>query len=100
MSPDRLVVRASPAVFEDLDRQLGRERGPDGEPSVNDFQALDLLEIVDRFAVGFFKLPPLIPDRPDHRVLVLTGMLVRGLTVVGQRTSDGAVELISLEIDP
>jgi hypothetical protein len=25
--------------FEDLDRQLGAERGPNGEPSTNDFQA-------------------------------------------------------------
>jgi hypothetical protein len=35
----RRTVRATIGFFEDLDRQLGAERGPNGEPSTNDFQA-------------------------------------------------------------
>lgn len=99
MSIERLVVRATLAFFADLDRQLEAERGPDGEPSTNDFQAYELLEIVERFAVGFFDLPQLIPGRPDYRVLIASGLLVRGFVVIGQRVHDGAVELISLELD-
>lgn len=99
MSGDRLAVRATPDFFDDLDRQLGHERGLHGEPSTNDFQSFELLEIVERFAANFFELPELIPGRLDYRVLIATGLLVRGLTVVGQLAPDGAVELISLELD-
>jgi hypothetical protein len=99
VSDERLVVRATVAFFEDLDRQLSPERGSRGEPSVNDFQALGLLEIVDRFATGFFDLPELVLGRHDYRVLISTGVLVRGFVVVGQLASDGAIELISLELD-
>jgi hypothetical protein len=47
----RRTVRATPRFFADLDRQLPTERGPNGEPSTKDFQVLDLLRIVERFAV-------------------------------------------------
>ena len=99
MSSERLLVRATPAFFEDLDRQLGHERGPNGEPSTNDFQSFELLEMVKRSAIGFFDLPELVPGRREYRVPVATGMLMRGVSVVGQLAPDGAVELISLEID-
>ncbi len=35
----------------------------------------------------------------DERVLISTGVLVRAYSVVGQLGRDGAVELVSLEID-
>ena len=99
MSPIRRVVRATPRFFEDLDRQLRAERGPNGEPSTNDFQVFELIRIVDRFAVDFDDLPRLIPDRDDYRVLVMSGTLVAGFSVIGQLASDGAVELVQLDID-
>ena len=99
MSQDRRTVRATVEFFHDLDRQLRSERGPNGEPSTNDFQTFELLEIVDRFATGFDDLPELIAGRHDYRILVSTGRLVRAYSVVGQRAPDGAVELISLDID-
>jgi hypothetical protein len=34
--PERWTVRVSRDVFDELDRVLGAERGPNGEPSVND----------------------------------------------------------------
>lgn len=43
MSDERLIVRATAAFFEDLDRQLPAQRGANGEPSVNDFQVFELL---------------------------------------------------------
>lgn len=93
-------MRATAGFFEDLDRQLPAERGSNGEPSTNDFQTFELLEIVDRFAEGFDDLPELIEGRPDYGVLISTGLLVRGFAVVGQLARDGSVELISLDIDP
>lgn len=95
----RRTVRATPEFFDDLDRQLSRERGPNGEPSTNDFQTLDLIRIVEQFAIGFDALPELIPGRPGYRVLIGTGYVVAGFLVVGQRASDGAVELIELDLD-
>lgn len=41
MSPTRRIVRATPRFFEDLDRQVRAERGPNGEPSTNDFQVFE-----------------------------------------------------------
>ncbi len=99
MSDGRRTVRATVSFFEDLDRQLPQERGPDGEPSVNDFQVFELLRIVDRFATGFDELPELIPGRADYRILLTTGVLVPRFAVVGQLAGDGAVELVQLDLD-
>ncbi len=57
MSGERRDVRATLEFFQDLDRQLRGERGPSGEPSTNDFQTLELLEIVERFATGLMIWP-------------------------------------------
>ncbi len=99
MTAGRREVRAAVEFFQDLDRQLPTDRGPNGEPSANDFQTFELFEIVERFAVGFDGLPALIPGRDDYRILISTGVLVRAFTVVGQLSADGAIELISLDID-
>jgi len=99
VSEDRYEVRASSDFFLDLDRQLGSERGPNGEPSTTDFQTFDLFDIVEEFATGFDDLPALIPGRSDYRVLMSTGTLVRIYSVVGQLRPDGAVELIALDLD-
>lgn len=79
---------------------LPAARGPNGEPSTNDFQTFELLEVIDRFAEGLDDVPEPIEGRPYYRVLISTGLLVRGFAVVGQLAADGAVELISLDIDP
>ena len=50
--------------FEDLDRRLPAERGPNGEPSTNDFQVFNLLRIMEDFAANWDGLPELIPGRP------------------------------------
>lgn len=51
------------------------------------------------FATRFDELPALITGRDDYRILVSTGVVVRAYTVVGQTVADGAVELISLDVD-
>ena len=96
---DRRVVRATHSFFVDLDRQLGDERGPAGEPSRGDFQALELLEIVERFATGWDDLPQPIQGRPDYRLLIAAGVLIPMYSVTGQLAPDGAVELVYIELD-
>ena len=99
MSSARRTVRASPRFFQDLDRQLPAERGPDGEPSTNDFQVLDLLRIVDEFATRWDDLPELIPGRADYRILLATGNVVARFAMIAQLAQDGAVELVQLDLD-
>ena len=99
MSEPRRIVRATAQFFEDLDRQLGAERGPNGEPSTNDFQVFELLRIVDRFATDWDALPELIVGRSDYRLFIGSGILVAGFSVIGQLAADGSVELIQLDID-
>lgn len=92
--PARRTVRVTPDFFADLDRQLGPEPGPDGvPPSRNEFQAYDLLEIVERFATGWDDLPAAIPGRDDYRLLITTGRLVTAIAATGLLAADGAVEL-------
>jgi hypothetical protein len=94
----RRIVRATPEFFLQLDSQLPGAR--EGHlPSRSDFQAYDLLAITDRFATDWDHLPPLRPAMPDYRILLGTGRLVRGFSVVGRLASDGAIELLRLEID-
>lgn len=95
----RRLVRATPDFFAHLDSQLGDERGPHGEPSAADFQAYELLPIVEEFATGWDALPELIPGRPEYRILITTGYLIPMISVVGQLGSDGAVQLIELWVD-
>ena len=57
------------------------------------------MEIIERFATGFDSIQRLFQGRDDYRVLVKHGLLVRGIEAVGVLASDGAVELVGLELD-
>jgi hypothetical protein len=84
----RRSVRIAPEFFDDLDRQLRAERGPNGEPSVQDFQVHELLAVVEQFATDFDQLAELIPGRTDYRILIAAGLLVPRFSVVGQLAVD------------
>jgi hypothetical protein len=95
----RRVVRVSADFFDQLDSQLGAERGPAGEPSATDFVVVDLPTVVERFALHFDDLPEAVEGVPDLRVVVGTGEVVRAFVVYGLLLTDGAVELIGVDID-
>ena len=95
----RRVVRVSADFFDQLDGQLGAERGPHGEPSATDFIVVDLPTIVERFATQFGALPEAVPGVPEARVVIGTGEVVRAFVVYGLLLTDGAVELIGVDID-
>ena len=99
MSSERRVVRATHQFFDDLDAQLASERGPDGEPSTNDFQVVELFPIIERLALDFDELPPLIDGNGRYKVLVTAGVLVARIAVTAQLAADEAVELVALDID-
>jgi len=66
MTPRR-EVRVAPVFFEQLDLQLGAERGPNGEPSATDFLVMDLPAIVAKFATAFDSLPLIDDGVPSAR---------------------------------
>ncbi len=80
---DRRVVRVSSDFFDQLDRQLGTERGPGGEPSATDLIVVDLPTVVERFATRFEDLPEAVEGVGEARVVVGTGEVVRAFVVYG-----------------
>ena len=68
----RRPVKVGDPFFELLDQQLGSERGLNGEPTATDFLLADLPPI----ATAFDELIMPIPDRPDYRAALSTGILV------------------------
>jgi hypothetical protein len=96
----RRVVRVTTDLFLQLDSQLPAERGVRGEPTVAEFAATDLLDIVDAFAALWDDLPPTIPGRSEYRTLITRGRLAYAVAVNGQLSPvDGAVELTGITID-
>lgn len=96
---ERRPVRVDARFLEQLDAQLGEERGPNGESSRIDFLRFELPAIEDDFALRFEELQEVIPDRPDYRQVITAGRLVAGIAVVGQLTADGSVLLLGVELD-
>jgi hypothetical protein len=95
----RRIVRVTDAFFEQLDAQLGADRGPQGEPSATDFLVLELPPIVERIASGFDDLPEVVVGLPAARVLIAAGILVRGVAVYGLLVTDDTIDLIGVELD-
>lgn len=96
---NRRAVRCDSSFFEELDRQLGEQRGPNGEPSAGDFLLVELPLIAEVFATRFETLIQPIPGRPDYRSHLTTGVLVPSVLVTGHLAKDNAVTLLSIEID-
>jgi hypothetical protein len=95
----RRDVRPTRDFYLALERQLPAERGPAGQPCRADFQFHELVPIFTRFATGWDGLPRLVPGREDYRVLVVRRVLLPAISVIGQLASDGAIELVEIELD-
>ena len=54
----RREIRVAESFFDELDSQLGSERGPNGEPSATDFIVMDLPRIVDEPGEHLLELGP------------------------------------------
>ena len=95
----RRVVRVQDVFYDDLDRQLGPERGPGERPSSTDFLRFDLVPLIELIAEGFDQLPEALPGHPEYRILVTSGRLVPRVSILAMRAPDGSVELIQLDLD-
>ncbi|MFV2039873.1 MAG: hypothetical protein ACC660_06480 [Acidimicrobiales bacterium] len=95
----RREVRVADVFFDELDLQLGAERGPDGKPSATDFLVIDLPAIVERFSLGFDELSEVVAGLAAARMFIGTSALVRSYVVHGLEISEGLVELVGIEID-
>lgn len=99
MNQPRRRVRVAESFFEQLDRLLPVDRGPNGEPSATDFLVIDLPSIVDQFATGFDALPEIIEGVPSARMLINAGRLVARFVVFGLESADGSIDLIGLDVE-
>jgi hypothetical protein len=95
----RRTVRVDPSFFDELDLQLGDERGPLGQPSAGDFLLVELPLIAEVFATRFETLMQPIPKRPDYRSHLTSGVLVPSVLVTGQLGPDEVVTLLNIDID-
>lgn len=91
-------VHFTPGFWARIEQFFPPERPDDGSPSRTDFINLDLFPIRDVFAARWDDLPELHPGNPRYRIFWLVGRLVARISVVGQLRQDGAIELISIEI--
>ena len=69
------------------------------EVSWHAFASVDLPDVVERFAVEWDTLLPLINGRSDYRILIGTGRLVAAYSVEAQLAPDGTVELVTVTVD-
>ena len=88
------VVRTTPEFWDALDRAL--PRGED--PSWHEFASWELPIVVERVAAEWDVMARFIPGREEYRLLIGAGRF--GAWVVeAQLADDGAVELVSIEVD-
>ena len=93
-------VRPTRSFYTDVYRHFPPERGADGSPSRIDFELYELPRIFRDVAVTWERLFQPITGRPDYRTFVSVGVLVAALSIEVQLAGDGAIELISLDVDP
>ena len=93
----RVVVSGD--VFDDIDLQLPAERGPNGEPSADDFIAQDLTAIVQLMAEQWDNLPPRFAELTNIRVLIAAGRMVHAIVAVGMLLPDNTIEIVEVGID-
>lgn len=96
---NRRTVRLDPGFFNELDQQLGEERGPNGEPSAGDFLLVDLPLIAEVFATRFESLMQPIDGRPDYRSHLTSGLLVPSVLITAHLGVDDVVTLMNIDID-
>ncbi len=96
----RRDVRPTRSFYDDLYRHFRLERGPAGEPSRVDFELYELPRLFRDVADQWDGMFQPIPGRPDYRIFISFGILVAALSVEAQLAADGAIELLSLEVDP
>lgn len=95
----RRQVRVTEHFFDRLDDLLPESRTATGGPSAADFLLHEMPAIIDRLAASFEASTLAVDDDPDLRVLITADVMVTYIAVYAVLTSDGAIEIIYLELD-
>jgi hypothetical protein len=93
----RVLVAAD--LFHRIEELLPEEPSR-GLPSRAQFIERDLMAAFDVFQDRWDQLPPIYPGREDYRELIGAGALVYSVVFIGRLRTDGAIELLDLDIDP
>jgi hypothetical protein len=96
---DRRPVRVNEAFFRRLDELLPPQRTAAGAPSGTDFLLHDMPRIIDRLADDFETATLPVDEEPRIRMLIASGSLVAFIVVYATLAADGAVEILSLELE-
>ncbi len=99
MSHRRRLVRVAPSFFDRLDELLPEQRSATGVPSSTDFLLHEIPPIIDRLAGNYESVTLVVPEAPEVRVHLTTGALVPYMAIYTVLATDGAVEIIYLDID-
>ncbi len=95
----RRLVRVTQSFFDRLDELLPEERSASGEPSSADFLLHEIPPIIDQLAEDYEGTTVAIPDLPEVRVLITSGILVGAVAVYATLAPDDSVEVIFLDLD-
>ena len=96
---DRRSVRVTESFFRQLDELLPPQRTASGAPSATDFPLHDMPRIIDRLADDFESATVPVDEEPRIRMLIASGSLVAFLVVYATIAADGAVEILSLDLE-
>lgn len=95
----RRLVRVEESFFVRLDELLPAERSASGTPSSTDFLLHDMPRIIDKLADDFSGSTLPVDAEPRIRMLVVGGNLVAFVVVYATLADDGAVVILSLELE-
>ncbi len=95
----RRQVRVSPSFFDRLDELFPAERGVSGAPSTADLLLHEIPPLIDVLAVDYNQITLAVEGVAGVRVLIAAGILVPYVALYTVVASDGAIEIIYLEID-
>ena len=96
---DRRQVRVNASFFRRLDELLPPQRTATGAPSATDFLLHDMPRIIDRLADDFETATLPVDGELRIRMLIASGSLVAFVVVYATIATDGAVEILSLELE-
>ena len=97
---DRRNVRVTDRFFQDLDDLLPAERTAQGTPSATDFLLYEIPRLIERLAIDFEINTIPVDGAPELRVLITSGILVAFIAAYATLATDGAIDLVGLEIEP
>jgi hypothetical protein len=96
---ERRIVRVGTPFFDRLDELFPAERSLEGQASSTDFLLHELPRVIDRLAEDLEHSTFIVASDPSVRVFASAGLLVAFLAIYLVVELDGAVTILSLEVE-